>query len=151
MTRIKVFRIPLLFSVFMFVFGAVFFIVGVTLLIIALSSGFNTRFPSGDWNSVIYTVQGLLFIIGGFEAVYSRKFFIEWDDEGLRFFLPRAKKVTAIAFNDIVSIRIRLFEIIFVLHQQTLVMKLENLRFEDLKMIKEKFSAMEDMLSKKPT
>jgi len=68
-----------------------------------------------------------------------RKFYIEWDEEELRFLLPGTKKPEAVRLEDIISVTIRLFEIEFQLSDRTRTLDLSNLQFEDLKMIKEKF------------
>ena len=111
MTRISVYKTPTVFSKFFIVFGAFFTVLGIILIIRALMNGFNTEFPSGDWNSILYTIQGLLFIIMGSSGLISRKYYIEWDDRELRYFLPFPKRSETIKFDDIVSINIKLFEI----------------------------------------
>lgn len=120
-------------------FGAIFTILGILLLIKALTNGFNTSFPSGDWNSVIFIIQGVLFIIMGAGNLSVRKYYIEWDDNELKFLLPDAKKLEVIKLGDIISVTIRLFEIELKLYDKTRTLDLSNMQFEDLKLIKEKF------------
>lgn len=139
MNRINVFKTSTVFSKFFIVFGAIFTTLGLLLLIKALSDGFNTRFPSGDWNSVIFIIQGLLFIVMGAGNLAVRKYYIEWDDNQLKFLLPDTKKVETIILEDIVSVTIRLFEIELKLPDKTRTLDLNNMQFEDLKKIKEKF------------
>jgi len=139
MTRINVFKISTFLSKFFIVFGAFFTIIGILLLIKALINGFNTMFPSGDWNSVLFTFQGLLFIIMGAGNLSVRKYYIEWDDNELQFLLPDTKRLETIKLDDIISITIRLFEIELKLADYTRSLDLSNLQFEDLKKIKEKF------------
>lgn len=139
MNRINVFKTSTVFSKFFIVFGAIFTTLGLLLLIKALSGGFNTRFPSGDWNSVLFIIQGLLFILMGAGNLSVRKYYIEWDDNELRFLLPDTRKVETIKIIDIVSVTNRLFEIELELPDKTRTLDLNNLQFEDLRMIKEKF------------
>ena len=139
MTRINVFKTSTFLSKFFIVFGAFFTIIGILLLIKALINGFNTKFPSGDWNSVLFTFQGLLFIIMGTGNLSVRKYYIEWDDNELQFLLPDTKKLETIKLEDIISVTIRLFEIDLKLPDKTRTLDLSNLQFEDLKKIKEKF------------
>jgi hypothetical protein len=68
-----------------------------------------------------------------------RKYFIEWDDKELIFFLPDTKKLEKVNFADIISVNIRLFEIELNLQNQIKILDLNNLQFEDLKKIKAKF------------
>jgi len=139
MTRINVFKTSTFLSKFFIVFGGIFSLAGILLLLNALINGFNTKFPSGDWNSVIFTFQGVLFIIMGLGNLYSRRYYIEWDDKELKFLLPDTKKTETIKLGDIISITIKLFEIELILPDKTRTLDLSNLQFEDLKLIKEKF------------
>jgi hypothetical protein len=84
----------------------------------------------------------------GAMALMNRKYFIEWDDCELRFLLPDSKKIEVIKFKDIISFRIKLFEIELTLHGGTRTLDLNNLQFEDLKKIKNKFEAMDQDISK---
>jgi hypothetical protein len=139
MTRINVFKISTFLSKFFIGFGGIFSLIGIILLLKALINGFNTKFPSGDWNSVIFTFQGVLFIIMGFGNLHSKRYYIEWDDKELKFLLPDTKKTETINLGDIISITIRLFEIELILPDKTRTLDLSNLQIEDLKLIKEKF------------
>jgi hypothetical protein len=69
----------------------------------------------------------------------SRKYFIEWDEKELRFLLPDNKRVEAIKIDEIESVRIKLFEIELKMKIGVRTLNLENLQFEDIKKIKEKF------------
>lgn len=139
MTRINVYRTSTVFSKFFIVFGSIFTLLGILLFIKALVNGFNVHFPSGDWNSVTFTIQGLLFIIMGANNLSVRKYFIEWDDKELLFLLPDTKKLEKINLADIISVNVRLFEIELNLQNQKRIIDLSNLQFEDLKKIKAKF------------
>jgi hypothetical protein len=68
-----------------------------------------------------------------------RKYYIEWDDNELKLLLPYTKKLETIKLGDIISVAIRLFEIELKLPDKTRTLDLNNLQFEDLKKIKEKF------------
>jgi hypothetical protein len=142
MTKIKVFKTNRVLSIFFLVFGAVFTILGTALIIKASIKGFDIKFPSGDWNSVIYTIEGLLFIIMGSATLINKKYFIEWDQNELRFLLPDTKKIETIKFEDITSVNTRLFEIHLTLGDKTRILDLNNLQFEDLRKIKEKFEEL---------
>jgi hypothetical protein len=139
MTRINVFKTSTFLSKFFIVFGAFFTIIGILLLIKAMINEFNTKFLSGDWNSVLFTFQGLLFILMGAGNLSVRKYYIEWDDNELHFLLPDTKKLETIKLKDIICITIKLFEIDLKLPDKTRTLDLSNLIFEDLKKIKEKF------------
>lgn len=139
MTRIKVFKASKAFSGFFIIFGSIFAIFGIVQIVIALIDGFDKRFPSGDWNPIIFTVQGLLFIILGVGNLVSAKYFLEWDDKELRYLLPGTKRIKTIKTEDIKSVNIRLFEIELILTDGNAVLDLNNIQFEDLRKIKEHF------------
>ena len=65
MTRISVYRYPAVLAKFFIVLGSIFTILGILLLIKSLIDGFNLNFPSGDWDSVTFIVQRVLFTIMG--------------------------------------------------------------------------------------
>ena len=141
LVRLSVFKTSKLFSRLFIILGCLFLIIGVFLFIKSLSTGFDTRFPSGDWNSVISFIQGLLFIAMGVGNLMVKKYFIEWDGIELRFFLPNSKKIEVIKISDIVSVNIKLFEIQLNLQDRIKTLDLSNLHFEDLKKIKEQFES----------
>ena len=148
MTRISVFKTSTFLSKFFIVFGIIFSTIGIILLIKALINGFNTKFPSGDWNSVLFTFQGLLFIIMGAGNLAVRKYYIEWNENEIRFLLPNTKKPETIKLVDIISVTIRLFEIELKLQDNIKILDLNNLQFEDLKKIKEKFENIKNKTNK---
>ena len=76
----------------------------------------------------------------GWSFVNSRKYFIQWDENELNYLLPDTKKIRTIRLNDIQSVNIKLFEIVVDLKEGRGTISLENLEFEDIKKIKEKFS-----------
>ena len=145
MTRFYVFKNSTFLVRFFIVFGGLFTIFGIILLIKALTNEFNSNFPSGDWNSVIYTFQGLLFLIMGAVNLYVRKYYIEWDDTELRLLLPDTKNLETIILSDINSVNIKLFEIELKLQDKTRTIDLSNLQFKDLRKIKEKFEDIKKM------
>lgn len=141
MTRINVFKSSKLFSRLFIILGCIFAILGILLFIKAISNGFDTHFPSGDWNSLTFMIQGLLFIMMGVWNLLVKKYFIEWNEDELRIFLPDTKKVEIIKLSEIVSVNIRLFEIQLNLHDRIRTLDLNNLQFEDLRKIKEHFES----------
>ena len=147
MTRINVFKASSSFSWFFLVFGSVFLVLGAILFIRALIEGFEWQFFSGDWNSVIYMIQGILFMAMGLSNLLNRKYFIEWDDSEIRFLLPRSKQVEMVRISELSEVEIRLFEIRITLPDKTRVLDLNNLQFEDLRKIKEKFETIRNRVN----
>jgi hypothetical protein len=143
MERIRISKAYPGLAKFFIIFGAIFSIFGVSLFIKSVAGGFNVHFPSGDWNSVTFTIQGILFILLGYSSLKSRKYFIEWDDNNLRFLLPDTKNIETIEFEQIESVTIRLFEIELKLADRVRTLSLDNLQFEDLRKVKEKFESIQ--------
>jgi hypothetical protein len=139
MERIRVFKVYKGLARAFIILGTILTILSLALFIKSLINGFNTKFPSGDWNYVTFIVQGLLFITIGYSNIKNKKYFIEWDDIELRFLLPDTKKAESILFSEIVSVNIKLFEIELKLKDSIRILNLDNLDFEDLKRIKNKF------------
>lgn len=148
MTRINVFKNPTAMVRFFIIFGGLFTIIGIFLLIKAFNTGFNTNFQNGDWNSVLYTFLGGIFIIKGVEDLYVKKYYIEWDDNELRLLLPDNKTLETIILSDINHVNIRLFKIEFKLKDKTRLINLGNLRYKDLRKIKEKFEEIDKSKNK---
>jgi hypothetical protein len=142
MDRIKVLKGKDGLAKFLVIFGSFFTLAGLALFAKYAIAGFNFHFPSGDWNSVMFTFQGILFIIMGGAYLKSRKYFIEWDEQELRFLLPDAKGVQTIQIANIQSVSIKLFEIELKLKEGVRTLNLENLQFEDIKKIKVKFESL---------
>jgi len=141
MTRINVFKTSKLFYRLFIILGGTFVIIGVLLLLKSLSDGFDTHFPSGNWNSVTFIIQGLLFVAMGVGNILVKKYFIQWDENELRFLLPDTKKIEIIKLSEIVSVNIKLFEIQIKMQDRMRTIDLSNLQFEDLKKIKEQFDS----------
>jgi len=143
MERIKVFKGKEWLAKFFVVFGAAYTVFGLALFVNYAISGFNFHFPSGDWNSVLFFLQGILFVIIGIASLKSRKYFIEWDDKEMRFFLPGTKVIDTVIIDDIKSVNIKLFEIELELKNGPKKINLENLEFEDIRKIKGKLEKLQ--------
>ena len=128
---------------FFIIFGGLFIISGIFLLTKVFNNGFNTNFQNGDWNSIIFTCLGIIFLIKGGEDLLVRKYYIEWDDKEIRLFLPDTKNLETISLSDIGHINIKLFKIELRLRDKTRLINLSNLRYKDLRKIKEKFEELE--------
>ena len=142
MERIKVYRTNAVWAKFFIVFGAVFSVSGLLFLLRSLDKGFNPRVLSGDWSSVFFIIQGLLFILMGYSNLRIRKYFIEWDENEINFLLPGIRYTETIKLDEIKSVNIRLFEIELNMTNGSRILKLENLQFEDIRKIKARFESL---------
>ena len=96
MGKIKIFKGNRVLAKFFVILGIIFTILATAILIKSVIDGFNTKFPSGNWSPVLFTIQGILFIFMGYSYLKSGKYYIEWDDNELHFLLPDVKSVETI-------------------------------------------------------
>ncbi len=138
MERIKVFEMKKGFIQSFIGFGILFFLFGMSLLIYSMIDGFKTEFLGGFWNHIIYLSQGMVFIFIGYSILKREKYYIEWNDEELRYLLPNNNFTVTIKLSEIKEVEIQLFEIKISVHESDKLMNLENVGFKDLRKIKGK-------------
>lgn len=148
MEKIKIYKAKKDVIKFLMISSLIFFFLGIALLILALINGFNTEFPGGDWNSVVISLQGILFFFTGYEALKSDKYFIEWDTEKMNYFLPKTKEIQTVKFSDIKAIEIKLAEINFQVSDNAKTLNLQNVEYSKLREIKDKFEDLQNNLAK---
>ncbi len=148
MERMEIFKVKKKFVKFFIITGLILFLFGIIFLINSLMNGFQTQFPGGDWNYVIFSFQGLLSFFMGYSMLKYKKYFIEWDSENLRYFLPKSKLIETIKISDIKSIEIKLFEIKIQLPENDKTLDLGNIQFKELRRIKEKFEELKNNTDK---
>ena len=134
MERLKIYKEKKGLANFLIVFGSIFLIVGLVLMINSVTDKTNLI-----WNSVAFTLQGILFILMGYLNLRSDKYFIEWDENRMNYLLPNISDINTIIFSEIRSVRIELFEIHLDLGESEETINLENLQFEHIKSLKHKF------------
>jgi len=128
--------------------GVVFIFLGLTLLIRAIYVGFNTNFFGGNWNSVNFIAQGIIFTLLGLHGLKYRNYFIEWDENQIRYLIKGEKKIRIIEISKIVSIEIKLNKIICQLneHKEKIELEFEAVEYSVLKRIKDKFEELKTNL-----
>ena len=139
MERIKIFKGSPAFGKFYIILGSLFALLGIIVSAKNLTGGFDSRLNGGDWTFVLFIFQGILFAIMGYSLVKNKKYFMEWDDREIRYLLPYTKKTEVIKLDEIESVNIKLFEVVLKLKNGSKIIKLDNLEFEDIRRIKERF------------
>lgn len=134
MERFKVYKVKKGLAYFLIIFGGVLLLLGIALLIKTILGG-----TSVDWNSVIFILQGSLFIIMGYLNLRSDKYYIEWDENKLNYFLPKSNSIETVTISEIKDVSINLFEIHLKLEDTEKIIHLDNLQFKEIRRIKEKF------------
>jgi len=139
MEKIKIFSMQNGWNRFLLITGILSFLLGMILFLHSLQIGFRTAFWGGDWNNVIFILQGIIFFFIGYSNIRNQKYFIEWNDLELRYLLPPNKVAETLHLSEIRNIEIKLSEIRLQLPEGIKSLNLKNFHFNELKRIKEKF------------
>ncbi len=138
MTRVKAFRTQKILSKIMIGFGVLLLAIGIFAVgkIIFVDSDF-------DWTPLFQGFQGIIFISLGIYNLRNEKYYIEWDEQQVRFFLPQTKQLEVINIEDIQTIEVRLFEIELQLEDRNFTLDLNTMQDEALKQVKAKFKDLQ--------
>ena len=98
MERLKVYKVKRGYLNFLVVFGSIFLIIGLWLIIKSVIQKTNL-----EWNSITFSLQGIIFIIMGYMNLRSEKYFIEWDDTQVKYLLPNTNRIERINFSEIMK------------------------------------------------
>ena len=134
MERLKIYKAKRGFTNFFIVFGSIFLLVGLGLIIESAMNKTNL-----EWTSIMFALQGILFVLLGYQNLRSGKYFIEWNDVQVNYLLPNTNGIETIIFSKIKNVRIDLFEIHLDLGESKKVINLDSLQFEHIKSLKQKF------------
>ncbi|MBZ9652823.1 hypothetical protein [Psychroflexus montanilacus] len=143
MTRVKAFKTQKVFSKLMIGFGVLFLLVGIFAIVKLFIGKSGTESSSVDWTGFLQGFQGLFFIVLGTYNLRNEKYYIEWDEQQLRFFLPQTKQLEVIHFEDIQTIQVKLFEIQLQLKDKNYTLDLNTMEDEALKQVKAKFKDLQ--------
>jgi len=148
MERINIFKIKKNFIQAFIGFGIIFIMLGLTLLLRALTVGFDYNFFGGDWNSILYIVQGIVFVLLGLYQLKYRNYFIEWDETEIRYFIKGEKKIRRIEISKIKSIEIKTNKIVIQIneYEEKIQLVFELVEYNTLTRIKKKFEELKSKL-----
>lgn len=139
MERVKIYRISPFLSWTLIVLACLNAAFGIALLLKKTEQGQMPDVSMEIIHPAFMILQGIVFLIWGMINLRKRKFYIEWDETYLTLLLPDTKRIEKIKFIDIQNVIIRLFEIELRLIDKVRIIDLNNLKYEDLKKVKEKF------------
>ena len=144
MERINLFKIKKNFIKVFVGFGIIFILLGLIILLSALNVGFNYSFFGGYWNSIIYIVQGIIFILLGFYQLKYKNYFVEWDEKEIRYFIKGEKQIRHIEISEIKSIDIKQNKIVIQIskHEEKIEIEFELVEYNTLTKIKKKFEEL---------
>lgn len=142
MTRIRVFKVNKGLAYFLISLGGIQVIVSLGLFIKDLMTDFDSS-PE-PWNYALLFAQGvLLIILAGFN-IRSGKYYIEWDNYCIKYLLPKSKAPESILLADIKDVKIKLFEIHIQGDGIDKILDLENVQFDEIRAIKNKFEQIKE-------
>lgn len=144
MERLKIYNGKKGIAKFSIVFGCIFFLFGLGLIINSAANNTNL-----EWSSIVFALEGILFVFLGYKILTSGKYFIEWDDVQMNYLLPTIKSVETIVFSQVKGVQIDLFEIQVDLGESKKVINLEDLQFEHIRSLKRKFEELRAIVKKK--
>jgi len=134
MERLKIYKGKKGIAHFSIVFGSIFLLFGLGRIINSAMNKTNV-----EWTSITFTLQGILFIFFGYNILRAGKYFIEWNDVQMNYLLPNTKGIETIVYSQVKGVQIDLFEIKVDLGESKKIINIENLEFEHIKSLKQKF------------
>ena len=125
---------------FLVVIGGVLVIFGLVLLLRFLVDDTQTEFSI--LNIILYLLQGVMLGILGAINLRSAKYYLEWNENEVRYYLPGTRSVEVIQIGDVEEVEVRLFEIRLRVGGEEKSINLENVQFKEIRRIKEKFEVI---------
>ena len=135
---------------FHFLLGAAicFLLLGIGDFVIAIIDGF--KFESlGDWRSVIFIFQGIIYFIWAYDVRRKTRFFIECDDKEFKYLIPKSKTVKCIALADMLELKMDGIDIRFQAKETEHHICFEYIEWQELNRVKELISDLSLRLSQK--
>lgn len=116
--------------------AAIFFLLfGIGDFVIAINDGFNFEFL-GDWMSVIFVIQGILYFFMAREIRQRAQLFIGCDDVAFKYLIPKSKTVQSVAIADLKQLRMDGIDIYFQVKGTVHHIRLEGIEWQKLNRIK---------------
>ncbi|WP_372641622.1 hypothetical protein [Ancylomarina sp.] len=137
MERIQIYKVKKVNVRFFMWFSLFFVIFGLVDLINAFINGFSTKFPGGDWLSVIYILQGITFALMGYQQMKRGKYFIECNEKEFKYLIPKSKSLKCVFIADIEELKMDGIDIRFQAKETEYHIRLEHIEWKELNRVKE--------------
>ncbi len=127
--------------------GAVLFFLGTGLFVYStwfVEQGKVTWFTG---NYIALAFQGVVAWGVGLYSIGNEKYFVEWDDEIIRWWLPRRKEIETIRIEDIRSVEIQKMQIVLTLEHKQKMLNLKFFFYPERRMIVDKFENIQQSLN----
>jgi hypothetical protein len=96
------------------------------------------------WPYLLFSFQGLLLLFQANIAIKNRRYFVEWDEQQIRYWLPKTPGIESVSFSDIHSVVINKLSIDMLLKNgETKNMSLKSLFLPQKRKVKERFETFQ--------
>jgi len=121
------------------VFGVLFFLFSIGIFIYSLIVD-----QSVAWHYLLFSFQGLIALFQALVAIKNRRYFVEWDEQQISYWLPKTPGIESIRFSDIESAKINKMSIELMLKNGTTKnVNLKSLFLPQKTKLKEKFETFQ--------
>ncbi len=127
--------------------GVVLFFLGLGLLVYATWFAEEGKVTLYTGNYIFLALQGVVAWVVGLYTIRNEKYFLEWNDEFIRWWLPRRKEIETLRIADIRSVRTDRNKIVVELENTQKNFNLNFFFYPERKMIADKFEGIRQFLS----
>ncbi len=146
MERIQLFKFQKVSFRFLLFASVLFFLMGGVYAINAIIKGFRFDFP-GDWMSVIFIIQGVLYLIGAWNVRRKSSYFIACNDEEFKYLIPKSKAVRSVAIADMQELKMDGIDIRFQAKETEHHIRLETIEWQELNRVKALIKGLQESLA----
>ena len=126
--------------------GVALALLGIVLFVISLWNPGGEKADSFRWNYLTLSLQGVIAWGLGFKTIQNEKYFVEWDDESIRWWLPKNKEIETIKISEIRSIEIEKLLVKIGLDDKQKIFNLKFFYYPERKTIQQKFEEIQKSL-----
>ncbi len=135
----RIYKINMNFAKSFLVFGALLFLFFMGIFIYSLIVD-----QSVAWQYLLFSFQGLIAIFQALFAIKNNRYFVEWDEQQIRYWLPKTPGIESVSFSDIHSVVINKLSIDMMLKNgETKIMSLKSLFLPQKRKVKERFETFQ--------
>ena len=136
MEKINIFKNPKSLMAIVLGFGILLLMVSGAGLYKSLIKGFSLR---NDWLFLLNFLESIVFISIYLFFTRKSKYFIEWNDKMVSWYLPGTSKIQSYSFDELDDIRINILNISFNTCEGRENLNLDSLDYDTIKRLKSVF------------
>ena len=120
--------------------GAVGLILSLIFFIKTVGSGAHLKWADGSITPLFQMFQSIALLIFGYFSIWNMRYYVEWNDELIRYRTRESKRVVTISIDKISAINIKVYKIEILADQLIHIIDLENCMYREITKIKMRFS-----------